>query len=75
MKDSTKTLLFVIFVVGGFALILFGVPRLINFVLSFFGMKFSRAILLLFVALCWYLWGEFCVRVKNKYRIGEEDDQ
>lgn len=74
MNNSTKTLLFWIMVLGGFVLILVFLPRIINAILASFGWKFSRAILLLFVALTWYVWGEVCVRIKQRFNIDEEEE-
>lgn len=70
MDDGNKKgTVFALICIAGFALILIFVPRAVNLIALRLGRQGSRAAGLLFVAIFWYIWGEICVRIKNKMDI------
>lgn len=68
-EDPRRWRIFMIFVLIGFALIFIIVPRVYTAIAVKIGWTKIRAIPILLIALFWYIWGQVCLYIKNKYNI------
>ena len=64
--EKHKDLLFTLFVIAGFAVIIFVIPRIAALIMSLFGLKLGRGLRLIIMAVFFYFWGEICLHIKNE---------
>ena len=62
--------------IAGLLIIIYIVPKIVVAVAGLFGIHFSgNALPLLFAALFMYMWGQFCLQLKNSGEDEEEEQE